>query len=316
MKMDGVATLQHYVPQFLLRNFKKDHAKKDQIYVLDKIRKKIYPSNIRNMAGERYFYNFKNNGEVQTFEKYLSKIESDVKNIIDKIIKNKKLSILNDKERQLISEYICIQYVRTKNHRELTKNLILQVAERFKGMGVTGIDNFLTDGIDEKVKKMSILHMIQLSKKLLPYFQIKKWFLLNSLEHNFCIGDTPVVLRNSIINPMFGDPDLGLASVGVEIYFPISPCICIVAICPSLMKDLERARNFPNYDYPGMTILGAIEKGGFFNANQNYVEGINQLQFFDSEQFLFSKDEKSLKFFHRLTIDKQKVIAGKRLRLY
>jgi hypothetical protein len=51
-----MAKIQHYVPQFLLRNF--GNGKKDQVWVYDKIDGRSFPTNAKNVASESRFYDF------------------------------------------------------------------------------------------------------------------------------------------------------------------------------------------------------------------------------------------------------------------
>lgn len=315
MKINGVATIQHYVPQCILRNFKS--GKKDQIYVLDKIRKKIYLSNIKNVASERYFYNIEIDEEAITLEDYFgTKVEPKINNILNRISENKNLNVLSTDEKIFLSEYICIQYLRTKSHRESVKDLIMKMVEKLKGFGIPEVKNFSFDDVNTRVAQITTMNLLTLSKELLPCMLDKKWFLLNSFDAGFCIGDAPIVLRNYTINPVFGDPDIGFGSKGIEIYFPISPNLCIAAICSSHMEKLEKARSFPNYDKPGMTILGAIELGSYFNVTKSYEQYLNRLQFNLSEQFLFSQSESELKEYLNLVLSNSEVIGQKRFKFY
>jgi hypothetical protein len=46
----GIAKVQHYVPQFLLRNF--GNGKKDRLYVFDKQMARSFRTNANNVASE------------------------------------------------------------------------------------------------------------------------------------------------------------------------------------------------------------------------------------------------------------------------
>jgi len=54
--MASIAKNEHYVPQFILKNFTVGNGK--QIYVFDKHDEKSFKTNIRNIAAETGFYNF------------------------------------------------------------------------------------------------------------------------------------------------------------------------------------------------------------------------------------------------------------------
>ncbi|MGM3308051.1 DUF4238 domain-containing protein [Anabaena sp. WFMT] len=50
---------QHYVPRSYLENFSIDPSKNEkQIFVFDKVTQKKFPTNIKNITLERYFYDF------------------------------------------------------------------------------------------------------------------------------------------------------------------------------------------------------------------------------------------------------------------
>jgi hypothetical protein len=76
--------LQHYVPQFFLRNFTIKKGKNHFIYCFDRFEEKEFRTNVRNIACENYFYEEKGK---QNLEKNLSLLESQSSKIIREIIK-------------------------------------------------------------------------------------------------------------------------------------------------------------------------------------------------------------------------------------
>jgi hypothetical protein len=52
--MSALPKVQHYVPQFILRNHCK--GRKDLLWTFDKQNSKTFQSNIRNLAAASYFY--------------------------------------------------------------------------------------------------------------------------------------------------------------------------------------------------------------------------------------------------------------------
>ena len=58
-----IAKLQHYVPQFLLRNF--GNGNNDQIWVYDKAASHCFSINTKHIASERRFYDFELVGQLQ-----------------------------------------------------------------------------------------------------------------------------------------------------------------------------------------------------------------------------------------------------------
>jgi Protein of unknown function (DUF4238) len=75
---------QHYVPQFYLREFAESN---EQLYVYDKRTDKIFPTHVKNVAHESYFYDIpKGWGDStinrQVYEKKLSGIEAVYKRVL------------------------------------------------------------------------------------------------------------------------------------------------------------------------------------------------------------------------------------------
>lgn len=78
--------LEHYVPQFYLRNFSiKNNGKR--LYCFDKHTFNKFVTNIQNIACGKYFYDIPEND--QYVEKSLAKIESILSAVYNKLITNK-----------------------------------------------------------------------------------------------------------------------------------------------------------------------------------------------------------------------------------
>jgi hypothetical protein len=84
---------QHYVPQFILRNFA-CNEKKTQIWVFSKKTSKIFQTNIRNVASEKDFYDIPIDGKEFSFDPTLTQLETYAAPIIKKIVKEENLEIL------------------------------------------------------------------------------------------------------------------------------------------------------------------------------------------------------------------------------
>ena len=89
MRPNEIAKIQHYVPQFLLKNF--TIGKKLQVWVFDKQTGKIFKSHVKNVASENGFYNFTIKGNEYTIEPSLSDVETHASKIVKGIIRNKRI---------------------------------------------------------------------------------------------------------------------------------------------------------------------------------------------------------------------------------
>lgn len=88
MTYNGHAKVQHYVPRFLLKNFGK--GKKNLVFVYDKKINKEYKTNIKNIASETKFYDFKTILDgveaIGSIEETLAEIEGNANTALKKIL--------------------------------------------------------------------------------------------------------------------------------------------------------------------------------------------------------------------------------------
>ena len=106
---------QHYVPRFYLKNFSNRTKNGFFIHCYDIDKNNAYPANIKNIAEEKYFYKI---GE-ENFEEYFQKTEELASPLINNLSKNEKIKPLNNvKNREKLSLFIAVQFLRTKEMRE------------------------------------------------------------------------------------------------------------------------------------------------------------------------------------------------------
>lgn len=111
-----IAKVQHYVPQFLLRNF--GNGKKDQLWVYDKTSDRAFPTNTKNIASESRFYDFEVGGEPSTLEPFLSKLEGKAKAVIDSILDADSLTGVTDEGKAVLAAFLSVQLARTRTFRK------------------------------------------------------------------------------------------------------------------------------------------------------------------------------------------------------
>ena len=111
-----MAPVQHYVPQFLLRNF--CAGAKPKIWAFDKNTGKSFETNVRNIAGEREFYDLSVGDATLSLEEGLSKLETQAGTVIDRIIGARSLGVLSDDDRELLAVFVSTQIQRGPNPRQ------------------------------------------------------------------------------------------------------------------------------------------------------------------------------------------------------
>jgi hypothetical protein len=119
---------EHYVHQRYLDSFVRD----GHIYAFDKTTGKSYPSNVRDVASQRGFYDLPEldeiAGEEQAFEKFFQPFETAVgpvlKAIREELYSNTFKAITKD-QRIDLSIFLAVQMLRTPESRELYTQLSL-----------------------------------------------------------------------------------------------------------------------------------------------------------------------------------------------
>lgn len=256
---------QHYVPQFLLKNFSSRGRK--FIWAYDKnekysIKNQIKERPIKKVASEEYFYDQNVNNEIGSYEYELQKAEDATAPIIEKIIETKSIVDLSEEERRTLSFFITLQNLRTKGSLLKTESSLENLSKQLKDKTNVEIPN-----IDSKQIWFSML------EKSISFSDIlmKKVWMLNESNNSFLISDNPVTLQNTTdISEIRGT--LGLDSYGIEIYLPLSPSLTLCLFCEKYFE-----KNGYNKKYMPNTI-----------CEPDYIENLNWLQIVYSERFIFS----------------------------
>src|SRR6266542_326641 len=129
---------QHYVPQFLLRNFTNP---KGQLSVFDKAKEKSFSTSPRGIAAEAWFYDFVDDrGDPQSFEHVLGSLVANVSGIIARIIEKQSLAHLTTDERIGLSFFAAVPQLRVKAMRERAQSLNTGILRVLAERGIDGGD--------------------------------------------------------------------------------------------------------------------------------------------------------------------------------
>lgn len=236
MKNTEIAKNQHYVPQFILKNF--TVGKKPQIWVFDKKTGKKFKTNIKNVASETKFYDFSLKDLDLTIEPALADVEEEASKLINRIVKEEEISHLNDNDKIFISHFLALQFTRTKQHRLRFQDLIEKMSEEICKRGWTPENIQGYKELTENDLKIHGIKSIFDSHELAPHFFAKSWLLFQTTKkHPLYISDNPITLQNMNDYGFYGN--IGLAVKGIEIYFPISKTLTLALFCPSIEESLR-----------------------------------------------------------------------------
>ena len=141
--------LQHYVPQFILRNFCFDEQ---HLYCFDKQANKIFSPNVKNVASETFFNDLEDGVPETSLEGVLSRIEDRAAIGIKKAICENSIRILDQKDYKNIAIFLAFQMVRTKSAREELRHINEELGRIIKQEGqdpesvakFTSRDKFIT----------------------------------------------------------------------------------------------------------------------------------------------------------------------------
>ena len=299
-----IPKIQHYVPQFILRNF--CVGKTAQICVFDKTNGSVFISNIKNVAAEKGFYDLAIKDITATLEFSLSDLEGETSIILNKIIEDGSLINISSRDKKLLSFFFATQILRVPRIRktyEQMNNLLISIIEKM-GFDPKEHPQILQD--EEDFRNLSIGGMPEMANELAPYFYNKDWILFNApTDSSYYISDNPVTLTNQIDYSPYGS--LGLAVKGIEIYFPISKSFSLGMICPSykeMIDDNYGKLDFLKTYYEDQKLditrdkiediikyKSCTETGLAFQSKMENVIYHNSLQVIRSSRFIFSEDD-------------------------
>ncbi|MBQ3262808.1 MAG: DUF4238 domain-containing protein [Oscillospiraceae bacterium] len=249
---------QHTVPQFYLYEWCIPGT--HQVHVYDKITDSKRINNILDVASERYFYDiapeelfpdsfieslYQNGLEIandtQAVEKALAvEIEQPFSEIIKAILEKtneltpwfiKNCFFIKEEKKQELSAYLALQYVRTKyvrnNIRDAAERLTQFLAEL--GASESTISEY---SLTEKQAKNVHIKMLvdgESLSEITHCFNRLTWMLaINKTDEKFYTSDCPIGTYGHIKDPLL--PMNGLASEGVEVFFPLSPNVILIMV--------------------------------------------------------------------------------------
>lgn len=208
---------QHYVPKFLLKNFSISGGGK-QINVYNLKADEEYPAvPLKNQAYKDYFY-----GEDGILEENFGRIETEAAYILRKITNSNIIPENFSEEHEILLVFLLSLSSRTLYNAEEVNEFANKIAKN-----IASHHPKLKDHLDEFEVSYEnpILIMLEALVGSFPIISDLRMKLLhNKTELSFIISDNPVVFYNQFLeerNPQ--DPNIGLATKGLEIFLPLSP---------------------------------------------------------------------------------------------
>lgn len=256
---------QHYVPRCYLENFKIPISNQIHVYDIEQKKKRI--ANIKDIAVQNYFYDIeiskklKENSVLleQGIEKFFgNKVEPIFAEMLRKLIntvdnitpwETKNCLFFSESQKIEFSKHLVYQTIRTKFVRDdiqKTNNIILRLLENMNVPENKKVEYILDD---EKIKNVH-LKMLMDDKEIQETSEIFNnfiWILgINKTKENFYKSDSPILriphVKDTIVSMS------GLASLGIEVIFPISSNIILIMLDGNFHKVLDKDRTYLEID--------------------------------------------------------------------
>jgi hypothetical protein len=282
------AKKQHYIPQFLLRNFATGPRKHARVWVLDKRDKSVRPASVRDVAHENRFYEIGDpSGHRLGLEDLLAHNDSNSARVIGTVLRSESL-VLPEEDKLRLSLFVACQMCRTPKVRKDLENLFQMIVEKWgPDIRANGDNRPASEYGPDDAKLVSLAVVERDVPEFAALLLSHIWCLTEApRDHPFVISDCPVVRYNMIDQPYRGN--LGLKSPGIEVYLPISPRYCVHIVSPvyaDLLSQTERL---------GVRSAKASGTGMSYPIEPESVEFVNSLQVIWAERFVFAHSQSHL----------------------
>jgi hypothetical protein len=235
---------QHYVPQSYLSRF----ARKERLFAFDKPSRSSYPTNVLDIAAERFFYDLPEldrlAGIVQSLEKFFHGFEQAGSQAIARIIAaadNRDATPIKEDDRIDLAIYLAVQFLRTKETRTLLvqtnelvhKELFLRHLEEMHPELAKYRDAITLTTIPEGETALhaQILLDSDFREKITEALYLRSWILLQCGEGEVLYtSDHPVVAHSDYLSNAYGRG--GLLSRASEVSIPLNSSYALLLVDP------------------------------------------------------------------------------------
>lgn len=277
---------QHYVPKCLLKQFSNTEGK---VYLFRLMKNEVLekPIPYKQQCYTNYMY-----GKDESWENLLAYYENSITVIIDKIIKNKTLSI---EDEATLKNFILYQHLRTEKAIDINQYMLEQMSTKFISiiakmenmqLNPYQISKLAKQYVQENNSRVDAATMnLELAKSHSNSLNDLKLLVLHS-NNAFLCSDNPVVMDN-IFLPENG---LGIECIGIIFLMPISTQYAIILYDSKLY--------FHNKSENGIVIELSDDETSIFN----------KLSYINAREILFANNPQNLidikKYFDSKYIDK------------
>jgi hypothetical protein len=234
MSSEGLATRQHYVPQFLLRRFSREVTKNgrtsDRLAVLDLREERVFDASVTDVGCSNRFYEAAvGENMVLTIDPGLAQLENVAAPAIARLRENQDTKSLTSEERSAIALFVVVQAVRSPATRRSVKampDLVLKKLEEFGPVAQSLRDQMSTT--EQDGARMHLRIMARISE-VYPVIAERIWRLhIVPDRSRFCSSDSPVIRFNHVDAGPYGN--LGLLCKGLVLQLALSTRVVLAII--------------------------------------------------------------------------------------
>lgn len=271
--MNKMTKNQHYVPQFLLRNFSTRHRRSDRIHVFDTIRYVLRCNqNISEVCSQNYFYDDDN-----WVEKFLeANVETPAAAEIHAMCSQDRE--VPDFPSRAIARFITVQFARTAEAANRTlaaaNGLIGTMSQellRLNDFGEAAAPRVQLVLTDPKTHHARMALSGCISWILIK--DLRQHLIINDSSRDFLISDHPVVQSNLYLSSHPTPHAASMSTTGAQLFLPLSTHHMLCLYDASIYKYGDRDSNVSRID------------------DEKTVRAINLLQIRNKPSMLLFRDQ-------------------------
>lgn len=271
----------HYVPQFYLKNFS-TNRKSIGIYNL-KNGKYVKEASIKKQACKDNLYGYDNK-----IEDMFMNIESLAAGVIREITEFQRIPSNESEEYQILLIFMLLSEARNLKTADSFNNLVDKQMKTILKMKIENqtLKEISPELIDQSDIKMDIPNLTSIKAVFDIYqilFDLKCCLIVNNTDRYFITSDNPLVRYNLMyIRKKYRLRGYGLGNMGIQLFYPITPRLCICIFDNVLYKHKED------------------EQGNIIVNKGRYIDELNKLIYLNSYETLFFNGNTPVTYIRRL----------------
>lgn len=269
----------HFVPQFYLKHFSSGAQRRSITLFNMKLGRSIHGASIRKQSAKNFFY-----GKEAVIEDALSRHEEAIALVVRRVIDESQLPLPDTEDYASLVTFILYLRARTAKAAddlsELYNSFFKAVASKDPRVASYQGD------VRIRVQNPAIQSLATMASITPIASDLRPILLKNESTIDFVTSDNPVYFENRYMEKrnVYGS-HTGLASIGLRIFFPISPKFLVLLYDPEVYL-LKNADSF------------------LFEVDSDYdIWGINRLQFLGGYQNVYLSpsvtEQDALKYYKR-----------------